>query len=229
MTIPVDDLRYEVKMTAPESYAPRLDSLLRLHPCALSRLHPPRWVNNVYFDSRELSRLNQNYAGIFDRCKLRYRWYGQEMGGGNGHIELKIKHGRLGWKQSYSCPPVSLRTMPWRKIVDLVQHSLPEEALAQVRHLEHPVLINQYHRRYLSTADRSVRITIDTHQKYWSQWEMTQPNLHFPTQAPGTLVVEVKAHRSQSDVVRRVVEWLPLRISKNSKYVEGCEHLSSLG
>lgn len=229
LQIPADDLRFEVKMTAPESFAPRLDALLRVHPRAISQLHPPRWVNNIYFDSRELSRLNQNYAGIYDRCKLRYRWYGQVLDGHEGHVELKIKHGKLGWKQNYSCPSIDLATMPWQRVVGVIHRSIPEATLTQIRNLEHPVLINQYHRRYLSTADRKVRITIDTHQRYFNQWSTTMPNLKFPSQSPGTLVVEVKANRSHSDDVRRVIETLPLRISRNSKYVEGCEHLTSLG
>jgi len=228
--IPVDDLRHEVKLTAPETYLPRLLALLRCHPRGLSRLHPPRWVNNIYFDSQDLSRLNQNYAGVNDRTKLRYRWYGEDPAGGGGHLEFKLKHGRLGWKRNFAVDgAIDLRAMSWLQILDVLRASLPEDVLVAARALDQPVLINRYHRRYFATFDGVVRLTVDTHQQYWNQWSTTRPNLGFPTQPPGTLVLEVKAHRSATDAVRRVLEGLPLHVSKNSKYVEGCEHLGSLG
>ena len=228
--IPVDDLRYEVKLTAPETYLPRLLALLRCHRCALSRLYPPRWVNNVYFDSHDLSRLNQNYAGVNDRTKLRYRWYGENLAGLEGHLEFKLKHGRLGWKRNFPVrAEVDLYALNWTTFLDVVRASLPEDVLVAARHLDQPVLINRYHRRYFATPDKVVRVTVDTQQQYWNQWATARPNLAFATQPPGTLVVEVKAHRSATDQVRRVLEGLPLHVSKNSKYVEGCEHLGSLG
>ncbi len=228
--IPVDDLRYEVKLIAPQNYLPRLMATLRCHPRALAPLYPPRWVNNVYFDSYDLSRLNQNYAGVNDRTKLRYRWYGEDMDGSGGHLEFKMKHGRLGWKRSIPLArPLHLRTMNWTSILERVRASLPEDLLVPARHIDQPVLINRYHRRYFATADRAVRVTVDVDQKYWNQWATTRPNLVFPTQPPGTLVVEVKAHRSAAEAVRRVLAGFPLSVSKNSKYVEGCEHMVTLG
>ena len=228
--IPVKDLRYEVKLTAPETYLPRLMAILRCHPRALSPLYPPRWVNNIYFDSQDLSRLNQNYAGVNERSKLRYRWYGKDLSGRGGHLEFKLKTGRLGWKQSFPLHgEVDLSSVNWTRVLDLVRSSLPEDVRASSRHIDQPVLINRYRRRYFMTANGRVRVTVDTQQRYWNQWATTRPNLRFPTQPPGTLVVEVKAHRSATDEVRRVLEGLPLHVSKNSKYVEGCEHLGSLG
>jgi hypothetical protein len=228
--IPVTELRYEVKLVAPESYLPRLLAAVRVHPRALRELYPPRYVNNVYLDSHDLSRLNQNYAGINDRSKLRYRWYGEDPRGVDGHLEFKLKHGNLGWKQTYAVVgAVDLQAMNWTAFLQRVRASLPPNVLAASKHIDQPVLINRYHRRYLATADRAVRVTIDTQQRYWNQWATMRPNLHFATQPPSTLVVEVKAHRSETQGVRRVLEGLPLHVTKNSKYVQGCEYLGSLG
>jgi hypothetical protein len=228
--IPVEDLRYEVKMAAPEGYLLRLLAQVRVHPLALRKLHPQRWVNNVYLDSRNLSRLNQNYAGVGDRSKLRYRWYGEAMDGAGGHLEFKLKHGALGWKRSFPVTErVDLRSMSWNFFVDLMMRSVPEDVRSASQTLDQPVIINRYLRSYLITANRAVRVTIDTHQKYWNQWATTRPNLRFATQPPGTLVVEVKAQRGAAEQVGRVLQGLPLLVTKNSKYVVGCEHLGSLG
>jgi len=228
--IPAEDLRYEIKMAAPETYLPRLLAELRVHPMALSKLYPDRWVNNVYFDSRDLSRLNQNYAGVNDRSKLRYRWYGEKLDGKGGHIEFKLKHGKLGWKRSFPLKSaLDLRSTSWGVFLSALRASLPQDILIASRDLDLPVVINRYLRSYMRTADGSVRVTIDTHQAYWNQWGSSRPNLSFATQPPGTLVVEVKAHRDRTDSVRKVLEGLPLLVTKNSKYVVGCEHLGSLG
>jgi len=203
---------------------------VRVHPSALRVQYPSRWVNNVYLDTQDLSRLNQNYAGVNERSKLRYRWYGEDFSSGNGHLEFKLKQGRLGWKRSFDVSgEVDLRTMNWTSFLDLVRASLPPDIMSAARDLNQPVLINRYYRRYLRTTQGSVRVTIDTDQRYWNQWATARPNLCFATQPPGTLVVEVKAHRDATDQLRRVLEGLPLHVSKNSKYVEGCEHLGSLG
>ena len=203
---------------------------MRVHPLALQKLYPQRWVNNVYFDSKDLSRLNQNYAGVSDRSKLRYRWYGQAMDGTGGHHQFKLRHGKLGWKRSFPVGErVDLRSTSWSAFLDLIMHCVPEDIHAVARMLDQPVIINRYLRSYYITGDRAVRVTVDTHQKYWNQWATTRPNLQFATQPPGTLVVEVKANRGEAEQVSLVLQGFPLLVAKNSKYVVGCEHLGSLG
>ena len=42
----------------------------------LSKLHPDRWVNNIYFDNINLDLFNQSIEGMSRRAKVRLRWYG---------------------------------------------------------------------------------------------------------------------------------------------------------
>jgi hypothetical protein len=223
------DLRYEVKFTAPEAYLPKLRAGLRLHPMAFRRLHPPRWINNLYLDSQDFTRLNQNYAGISERCKVRLRWYGETLSPVRGTVEFKLKRDQLGWKRHY---PVArefdLRSGNWSAFLVDLGRELPPEARVQMQNLTWPVLINRYHREYYATPDRLIRLTVDCRQKFYGQWDRMWPNLRFSTQPLELLVVEVKAPSHASARVRSAVQALPLLRSKNSKYVSGTERLLGL-
>ena len=220
------ELRYEIKMVAPDRYEPRLRSLLRLHPMAPSRLYPPRWINNIYMDSTDLSRLNQNYAGIADRCKLRYRWYGPRLEPAKGVLELKAKIAKLGFKRLFPrSQPIDLRSTDWNEFSARIRHELDPETWIEIHTLNRPVLLNRYRRSYFATPDRRIRITVDTEQSFYSQWNLPRPNLHHRTNAPHELVVEVKADQADRDDVVEFIQYLPLRVSRNSKYVNGCQSL----
>ena len=157
-----EDYRWELKLVLPEAMGPRLDARLRLHPMGLRVLFPPRRVNSLYFDTEGLARLDQNHAGVPQRCKLRYRWYGEDLSGAGGVIEVKRRRGRLGTKSLFPIEgPVDLRTMDWRELFVLLRRQLPPEAALALRAFTRPVLLNRYRRRYLATPDRRVRVTVD--------------------------------------------------------------------
>ena len=74
------ELRHEVKFAA---YAIEYESLchwLRMHPSGFVKSYPDRQVNNVYFDSWDYRAFAENLAGISQRSKVRYRWYGNDEG-----------------------------------------------------------------------------------------------------------------------------------------------------
>ena len=224
------DWRYEVKLVAIEAYLPRLLATLRTHPMAFQVLYPDRHVNNVYFDSQDLSRLNQNYAGVGDRCKLRYRWYGDALTGANGHFELKYKRLKLGGKHNFpASSPVDLETMPWSEFLSILRKSVTERAWAEVHNLARPVILNRYRRSYFSNAAGTVRVTVDREQRFLNQWNSVRPNLSFEGHRPQQLVVEVKADASNYDDVERTIASLGLHVSRNSKYVTGVELSCDLG
>ena len=222
--------RHEVKMVAPEPYAPGLRALLRLHPEAFSQLYSPRWVNNVYLDSQGLRALNQNYAGISDRCKTRFRWYGDMISTiREGTLELKLKRASLGWKKRYTIDAaIDLDHITWRQFLLVLGRNVPASSLLGIHSLNRPVLINRYHREYYATPDREIRLTVDTRQQFLSQWNTARPNLRFFSPPITTLVVEIKAPAAAEPRIVEILNRLPLSRSKNSKYVSGAESLIGL-
>ena len=84
-----------------------------------------------------------------------------------------------------------------------------------------PVLINRYDRLYFETPDGSLRATLDRHQAVFDQRLKSRPNLRYRSNLPDSVVVEIKFHRADRRRATEVIEGLPLRVSRNSKYVIG--------
>jgi len=89
-----------------------------------------------------------------------------------------------------------------------------------------PVLINRYYRHYFVTSDEKIRATIDVKQRMFDQRYKPYPNTVHAINIPNTLVVEFKFDRSDRSYASKVIQGLPLRISRNSKYMMGliCSH-----
>ena len=86
-----------------------------------------------------------------------------------------------------------------------------------------PVLINCYHRRYFVSNDGAIRVTVDNSLKIWDQRFCAYPNLTHKMVIPDLLVVEFKAARENRETLSRLIQGIPIRASKNSKYVRGVE------
>ena len=75
--------RHEVKFAA---YATAIRGMLRhwlhMHPAGFFSPYPERQVNNVYFDTWDYRAYAENLAGVSERSKVRYRWYGDSAGSG---------------------------------------------------------------------------------------------------------------------------------------------------
>ena len=88
-----------------------------------------------------------------------------------------------------------------------------------------PVLVNSYKRGYYATFDGNIRITVDRDIQSFRQYS---PNFfRFPGKytLPDKPVLEIKYDPSVDEDVRDFIRFLPFRLSKNSKYVQGVETL----
>ncbi len=216
------DARLEIKFVAPESEVFRLEQWLRLHPAGFYQPHPERWVNNLYFDTHHFFAYTENLSGASYRTKLRYRWYGQHAYPIEGALEVKCKRNYFGWKLRYPIgrSPYS-EGANWRDIhQSLIEQAGPEGR----RWLEanpQPVIINRYHRRYYVSGDDRIRATIDVEQSLFDQRYKPFPNVSNAANAPRTLVVEIKFDRGDRELASRVIQGIPVRVSRNSKYIIG--------
>jgi hypothetical protein len=214
--------RYEVKMTCSESQLPLARAWLTLHPDLFVVAYPPRWVNSLYFDTLEMDLMDENLIGVSERSKLRFRWYGQDHSAVQGFLELKCKSSHVGWKEI--CPvgeTIDLTTVSWPGLLHHLREHAVDNVAAWLSRADQPVLINRYMREYYESADRQVRVTIDYDQVVYEQLTYPAPNLTVGSHIERQVVVEVK---SDSDLHRRVSDVLsgfPLRVGRNSKYVNG--------
>ena len=210
-------MRYERKYRV-ESINPQLvEQVVRMHPASFRKAYPDRKVNNIYFDTASFSTFYENQSGIANRQKHRVRWYGEFMQIiQNPILETKVKENFLGYKKSQPLPHMALSEMD--QIKKLVNQNLED-----TNELE-PVLINAYRRSYWVTPNQLIRLTVDWEMQF-HQW-FKQPRFSQYQLQDTAVVVELKYPKNQEAVASHIMQYLPFRITKNSKYVTGMSLLT---
>ncbi|MDP6437863.1 MAG: VTC domain-containing protein [Gammaproteobacteria bacterium] len=212
--------RHEIKFAAYATEVDRVRNWLLLHPAGFIRPYPERQVNNVYFDNWDYHAYAENLAGVSERSKVRYRWYGESPGPAAGSLEVKQKRNYFGWKQRFPVdePPYA-PGKSWADIRATLRAQLPWNAKLWLDQNPLPIMINRYIRQYFCTTDTVIRATIDTDQRVFDQRSGLYPNFEHPAIMQDTLVVEFKFSRADRQRAVEMIEDFPLRISRHSKYM----------
>jgi hypothetical protein len=87
---------------------------------------------------------------------------------------------------------------------------------------------NRYFRDYFLSRDGMVRVTIDTQQAVWDQRFKPRPNLTRRANLPRSLVVEFKFDRENCDVASQLVQGMPIRVSRHSKYINAVRAIAQI-
>jgi len=216
--------RYERKFFITEISSKDIDSIVKLHPAIFSEIFHERSVNNIYFDTPDLNNYFDNIDGNMYRIKSRIRWYGRTFGVIEKPVlELKIKNGLLGRKESYSLDTFKLDSnFNMQKIVQIIQNkNIPEFVKIGIKSSQ-PTLLNKYNRKYFLSADKRYRITIDTNQVFY---RIGSQNNFFLNKIKNDLnvILELKYNIDADDDVNRITEHFPFRLTKSSKYISGLE------
>ncbi|MEE2665160.1 MAG: VTC domain-containing protein [Myxococcota bacterium] len=223
----LEQLRYEVKFVAHASERSAVLQWVRNHWAGFGRPYPDRRISNVYFDSYELSAFHENLSGTSRRSKVRWRWYGDTTGPDRGTLEVKRRRGGLGWKLAYRTGGCDLTTLPWRDVRATLRTALDGAGRIWLDANPLPVLINRYRRRYFASGDGAVRLTVDWDQQVYDQKLRSLPNLRRRANHPDTLVVEFKFRVGEQRRASAMIQGLPLRLSRNSKYVIGVQSIAN--
>lgn len=220
------DFRYERKFIAPGLSRQEIETLIKLHPAMFSEIYYARNVNNIYFDSMGLKNFFANIDGMQHRVKCRIRWYGDLF----GHIdkpvlELKIKNGLMGKKESYLLQDFTLdQSFDLETLREVFRQSdLPEIVGLDLMMLQ-PALLNRYKRKYFQTADRKYRITVDTELEYYRIHPNRNTFLHC-SKDDDNIVIELKYDKVGDPRAERISSSFPFRLARNSKYVNGIQRL----
>ena len=159
--------------------------------------------------------------GAAIRLKCRLRWYGQLNNSPfKVNLELKCKQGDLGYKLVIPLTQTSLKNLSTSKKIKsyLLSHDLPYPVAETIKRTK-PVLFNSYLRRYWTSFDGKVRLTIDRQLKFAPQlFNFLSIN---NTATTNKVVVELKYFAKDENSAAKVIQGLPLQISKNSKFVDG--------
>jgi hypothetical protein len=84
-----------------------------------------------------------------------------------------------------------------------------------------PAILTCYLRHYYATNDHKIRTAIDTQQSVYVQRYKPYLNTELRTNVPETTVLEIKFSRRDRDRAASLIQGLPIRVSRNSRYVIG--------
>ena len=198
--------------------------IVKLHPAGFSIAYPPRWVNNIYFDTHQFDSYEENVSGIAERLKVRLRWYDDFFGLAKESIlELKIKKGFVGTKQHYDFGPFKFEKgfsdAGW--LETLKKSLLPDDVKRRMKDLR-PVLFNKYLRRYFKSADKRYRLTVDSDMAYFCP----RRGMNYFREKYvdyNKIIVELKYETVNDPGANRISAFFPFRVTKISKYVQGID------
>lgn len=217
-----DQFRYERKFQVTSIFPTDAELVVRLLPAGFSEEFPPRYVNNIYFDSFGFQSFADNVDGISNRKKIRIRWYGEQFGRIEKPVlEHKIKKNLLGTKRSYVLPPFELNSeITGASVVRLVEGAeIPEIVKEEMRAVA-PTLLNRYFRKYFRSADGKYRLTLDVDMTYRKASRFSS-FVGQEVKAENATILELKYSRDEDDLAREITNDFPFRMTKNSKYVNG--------
>lgn len=221
--------RLEIKFVAYDIHLHHILHWLRIHSAGFTSPYPDRKVNNIYFDTHDFLAYADNLAGVSSRTKVRYRWYGNSKTPDAGVLEVKRKRNCFGWKLHFKVnkPPYE-RGASWSAMRKLLEEQLPPEGRRWLFANHAPVLINRYLRQYFISRDLKIRVTIDTDLEVLEQRFNSCPNLTGTAYKNNLFVVEFKCDRTHANICNRVIQGIPIRSSRHSKYVSGVRTITGI-
>lgn len=220
--------RKERKFLVEGADAPAVEFIVKAHPAMFSQPFPPRFINNIYFDSPQFGNYGDNVVGAKNRNKFRIRWYGEQFGFIKKPIlEIKIKKGLAGSKRHYPLASFTLEPGFNQQLMDEVfdKSDLPGAVREMLRY-QAPTLINRYFRKYFLSADRRFRVTLDTKLKFVGI-ARHQNSFMQRRSVDNQVIVELKYDIVDDKDAKNISNLFPFRLSKSSKYVSGVDHLDA--
>ena len=205
-------MRYERKYRLENTDLGLIEQIVKGHPASFRKSFPDRRVNNIYLDTPQLQCYKDNQMGIAKRKKFRVRWYGEEIAEvASPVLEVKIRDNSLGDKKHHSLS--AFKTSALSETCDEVNEKLNRQLLLQ------PVLYNAYQRSYWESNNGLLRLTIDSQMSFRSVFH--QYNMEAPLIKDEAIVLELKYPEALESWAVEMMQYLPFRMTKNSKYVNG--------
>ncbi|MDC1092788.1 VTC domain-containing protein [Pelagibacteraceae bacterium] len=219
--------RYEIKFVTYEHNYYSIINWIKLHELNFKREYSSRFVNNIYFDSPSYNSFKSNIYGDSSRIKLRYRWYEKLQDPSQGSFEIKFKRNLYGWKRRFKIKELNFKdNNDWKSFCRTICKNLPEEEKIFFKFNLNPQIINQYQRDYFVTSDNKLRITVDKKHDIYDQRYSSYPNLNKKTLNQRVLIMEFKFDRKERARINKLMNYIPMRSSRNSKYVNSIRAVS---
>lgn len=221
--------RFERKFLVSELNRYEIESIVKHHPAIFSEIYHQRLINNIYFDTINMSAYLDNLAGIGQRLKVRIRWYGESFGFVEKPVlELKIKRGLLGGKIRYPLASIYLDSKYSLEVQQdiFAKSGVPDVLAEQLKSLRF-ALLNRYNRKYFESANHKFRVTIDFDMV---AFKLDSANNSFIEKISDrrNVILELKYSDEDDEEARFITNHFPFRMTKSSKYVTGMDRFYSV-
>jgi len=179
-----------------------------------------REINNIYFDTLDLSSAQNNIDGIANRVKYRVRWYKEGSTFSKCNVELKVKKGRLSRKITIPTK-LNFKDILKKDFFDLIKNDLSKinfdhRNLCSQKFL--PTVQNKYNRAYYLHND--IRMTYDTKVNYKNLKTKSINNWN----TDNLNVLEIKFNEELLDQARELISSMPFVPKRHSKYLRGLSY-----
>ncbi|MFT5483242.1 MAG: SPX domain protein involved in polyphosphate accumulation [Halieaceae bacterium] len=181
-----------------------------------------RVVHSVYLDSADFDDYLDNVSGISARGKIRLRWYNDAVDG--LVVELKNKRGKLSQKELIQLQNCTGRAPLDSSDVRLALRSHPRSAQLARQLALFPTLHARYSRSYYEISS-GIRMTVDSDICYQRLYPMASRHL---AHSAVDRVIEIKYSQSRQADVASILQGMPARIFRHSKYVIGVDSVCDL-
>lgn len=209
--------RYELKIPLQYRQYVNFDRWLLETGIRRDQQYADRIVHSVYLDSPEFDDYLDNVAGIGTRGKIRLRWYNDAVD--ELVVELKNKRGKASQKELVQLRNESGRAPLERSAVMSVLNSDPRSAQLYRQLALFPTLHARYSRSYFEISP-GIRLTIDSDIRYQRLYPVASRHL---ASSDVDRVIEIKYDMSRQAEVAALLQGMPARIFRHSKYVVGVD------
>jgi len=217
-----DRIRTEVKFVAPIVHYHTVLRWLNDSPTCFSASFPGRWVNSIYFDGCEYNAFSDGMRGESTRVKVRYRWYGDSPEPQPGNLEVKVKRNNCGWKLAFPIQRAPYQPgASWSFVRDSIIRQLDAPERRWLHEYPFPALIIRYFRRYFTSMDGRIRVTLDSDEEVWAQPQRSFPNFRHRAVIPQLCILELKFHPRDHALASQAIQGIPIRLGRFSKYIAG--------
>ncbi len=119
-------------------------------------VHSSRWINSIYYDTKNFILYNDSVEGTVPRKKIRFRWYGQ-----NKNINKNNQNGTIEVKSTFQFH----RDKSSIKVVNVSHKEINFECNKLLGLSCFPVTQVSFYRKYYE-APKKIRVTIDKSIKF---------------------------------------------------------------
>tara|TARA_B100000686_G_C16505675_1_gene819416 strand:+ start:199 stop:873 length:675 start_codon:yes stop_codon:yes gene_type:complete len=172
-----------------------------------------RFINSIYFDNKNLSCVKDNLDGEKNRRKYRLRWYGSSKVIQNPYFEIKSKSGLTSNKNRIKINlknNIKFNDHNVAKLSDIINKKIVLNKFLV------PKILISYERTYLISSDNLIRATLDKNIKFK---KLNFNSFGFFSNLK-KIILEIKYTTDLDKHVRSLLNEIPVRYSKSSKYIQ---------